>query len=643
MLLGKSVQIPPPFDSWSLSRSPLPPRSQLYSLEPIGIGTESVESLTGYTARLADAHSVSVGDLAGRVLSELSDSNGPVITAAARAWRVGGHGFHACSYAVNGVTDRAERWVHALEAATTRPDLRSLTLLPFCDILPGQMFRRHRAWCALCHDDWRASGQIVYEPLYWAIEVSSHCLVHARSLDCVCRHCARKLSPLGVFSRPGHCERCGNWLGMLADDGDRPSGEFATWSSTQVGGLLAMLPWVNPFTVRDSFRRSLNAYLEQITGGNVLALAQHIRCPRCILQNWLDGATVPRLENLLRTCRYLNIPASSLFDAAGPAPENIAAAKEALARAGSRDVSPSRHASEIRKALREALDEAVPRTLSEVARGLGYTKTERLYQADRTLCHKIAARYRRSGRSHWWRKPGAARICDAARLRQVLKQSLSSNMPTSVYELAATLGYANDGYVRRKYPELCREISEKIALAKRTRSDYVRSLLENALDEHPAPTLKDLSRRLGYSNSAVLRAHQPDLCDRLLARHRTHTLERRAALERMTLEALEETDVPSVRVLCKRLGITVWFMNEYFPAVRRMVAKRHRNCVAAETQRRHERLWRDVHHIAVELRNQGLYPSATRINERLPQGSCREWKALALAIRDAHKALRISK
>lgn len=216
-------------------------------------------------------------------------------------------------------------------------------------------------------------------------------------------------------------------------------------------------------------------------------------------------------------------------------------------------------------------------------------------------------------------------------------------MPTSAHQLAVTLGYANGGYVHRKYPELCREISEKIALAKQTRSDYVRSLLENALDEHPAPTLKDLSRRFGYSNSAVLRAHQPDLCDRLLARHRTHTLERRATLERMTIEALGETDVPSVRVLCKRLGITVWFMNKYFPAVRRMVAKRHRNCVAAETQRRHERLWRDVHHIVVELRNQGLYPSATRINERLPQGSCREWKALALAIRDAHKALRISK
>src|SRR5574341_819764 len=100
----------PPFESWILSRPPAPPRSRLYSLEPIGIGTAIVESLTGYTARLAEAHSVSVGDLVGRVLSDFSNPNAPIITAAAKASRVGGHGFRACSYGVNGVTDRAETW-----------------------------------------------------------------------------------------------------------------------------------------------------------------------------------------------------------------------------------------------------------------------------------------------------------------------------------------------------------------------------------------------------------------------------------------------------------------------------------------------------------------------------------------------------
>ena len=63
----------PPFESWSLSSPPVPPRSQLYSLQPIGVGTGMVESLTGYVGRLAEAHSVSVGDLVGRVLSDLAN------------------------------------------------------------------------------------------------------------------------------------------------------------------------------------------------------------------------------------------------------------------------------------------------------------------------------------------------------------------------------------------------------------------------------------------------------------------------------------------------------------------------------------------------------------------------------------------
>ena len=148
-----------------------------------------------------------------------------------------------------------------------------------------------------------------------------------------------------MFSRPGYCELCDGWLGASDTDSKqaRPgsaTAEEEVRSSTQGGGLLAMLPSVDPAAARESFRRSLVAYLDQVTGGNVLALAQHIRCSHSILQNWLDGARVPRLENLLRTCRFLNIPASSLFAPSGPTPAHIVAAKEAFALTGN---GPYRH------------------------------------------------------------------------------------------------------------------------------------------------------------------------------------------------------------------------------------------------------------------------------------------------------------
>src|ERR1700732_653474 len=45
----------PVFDSRDSTPPILPQRSRLYAVEPIGIGTPFVESLSGYVARLADA------------------------------------------------------------------------------------------------------------------------------------------------------------------------------------------------------------------------------------------------------------------------------------------------------------------------------------------------------------------------------------------------------------------------------------------------------------------------------------------------------------------------------------------------------------------------------------------------------------
>jgi len=636
------------FDSWSLSSPPLPPRSQLYALEPIGAGTALVESLSSYVARLAEAHSVSVGDLVGRVLSKVPTPQGAIVMRESKACHVGRHGFRVCSYAVNGVTDRVTKWVHALETATSRRDLRYLTLLPFRHVMPGHLFHRQRAWCSSCLEQWRANGQTVYEPLLWAIKVSSHCPAHERPLCHTCPRCGRTLNPLGVFCRPGYCERCGGWLGAPDADSSRPKpgspgGEDQTWSCRQVAGLLEMLSRVDPVGARESLRRSLIVYLGQVAGGNALALAEYIRCPRSILQHWLDGTAVPRLQNLLRTGRCLNVPASSFFASSGPTPMNIAAAKEAVAIRGNRAVSPYRPASEIRQALLTALDEVVPLSLSGVARRLGYTNTERLYQADRTLCHKIASRYRQSGRSHWWKKPGSTRICETARLKEILKQSLKSPEPTSVHQIAAQLGYSNDGYIQQKFPQLCTAIGKKIARTKQARPARMRQVLENALREHPAPTLVELSQRLGYSTSTVLRTHEPDLCNQLIVQHRTHVAKRRADLERQAMAAIEENPVPSVRNVCQRLGITLWFMNKYFPTVRRMIAEQHRRWVSAETAHRRGLLHREIHNIAAELRCRGVYPSVNRIVERLPKRLHREWEAITLAVREARKALGISK
>jgi len=56
---------------------PMAPRTRLYHLEPIGVGTPVVESLTGYVMRLAEAHCVSTSALVtGEVLPAMNPTTG---------------------------------------------------------------------------------------------------------------------------------------------------------------------------------------------------------------------------------------------------------------------------------------------------------------------------------------------------------------------------------------------------------------------------------------------------------------------------------------------------------------------------------------------------------------------------------------
>ena len=51
------------YPSWELLLPPLAPRSRLYQIEPLGIGTPATECFTSYLARLAQSHCLRVGNL----------------------------------------------------------------------------------------------------------------------------------------------------------------------------------------------------------------------------------------------------------------------------------------------------------------------------------------------------------------------------------------------------------------------------------------------------------------------------------------------------------------------------------------------------------------------------------------------------
>jgi hypothetical protein len=103
----------------------IPERSRLYSLNPIGTGTPQVESLTGYIARLAEAHVLSVGDMVGRDPLCIARAGLHRRTVLFQKKRPNGHAFHAAAYTINGISASAQKWVRVFERLTcVRCDIR---------------------------------------------------------------------------------------------------------------------------------------------------------------------------------------------------------------------------------------------------------------------------------------------------------------------------------------------------------------------------------------------------------------------------------------------------------------------------------------------------------------------------------------
>jgi hypothetical protein len=157
-----------------------------------------------------------------------------------------------------------------------------------------------------------------------------------------------------------------------------------------------------------------------------------------------------------------------------------------------------------------------------LSRRLGYQRYERLYQVDPVLCRRITARHRACTRTHWWKQPGAKRICEIDVIRSALEQSLAQDPPVSVRRIAMHLGYANGGLIQRKFPDLCHAIAQKLEDCKKRRFVALKQAVAAASLDDPPPTLHSLSRRLGFGNSSTLRSRFRDETDRVLAARVLH-------------------------------------------------------------------------------------------------------------------------
>lgn len=501
------------YQHWDAPALNIPARSRLYSLPPIGIGTAGVESLTGYVARLAEAHCVSPHTLlAKEILGIRSLKKKPL-----SLYRTSFLGFS--SNHMNGVGPTANLTVSSLEQLTLSSEIRYTTLLTWANILsPSQLLRRKRAWCALCYGEWQIKGQQIYEPLLWSFDAVSICPWHHEPLSEICPYCNTLLPHLASTSRPGYCSRCKRWLGTITNKATYGEGASTlpsleptvTISAVDlIGRLLTHAPSLESPPTHQGFIANLTKCIDGAADGSINSFSHSVGIWSGTIRRLLDGATKPRLEVLCQICMCLRISLLDLLSSADNG--DMLEKRRVILRLGTPMPEEQVPWNEVEGRLRAALQESPPPSLEEVARRMGYYQPRIRYNFPE-LCAQIVARYREQLKSS---HPHPLKV------RRVFRTALTEFPPPSLQSVLRRLGCKDTGYYYyHNYRELCLTVAERFKSYRNKpfNKDAERERLETALLEDPPPSFSEMARRLDHTRD-FLRRKFPDLSQAIVSRH----------------------------------------------------------------------------------------------------------------------------
>ena len=450
--------------------------SRLFSLEPIGICSPAVESMTSYIARLSEAHSVYprtpiTYEIAPLLKQPSLYQNGHIIYKYfASYWK------H--SSVLNGNSTQTSDMVQALEQLTGRHDLHFLTMLTWQYVFsPSKLLRRTRAWCPLCYQEWREKNQILYEPLLWSLEVINICHQHSLRLQMHCPNskCNQLQLPLSSCAQSGYCSHCNSWLGNLAQyEVKEPlvfvgeEWELQQWTVHAVSDLLSAAPVLSERPQREQILSTIDIYAEKLTMGQRKTLVSQLECNCSTVESWFYQDQTPKLSHLLHFCFRLGTSPIHLLHG------NIEEA--ALEKHTSVDKPKESYRNFDRERIRQILEailksEDASPSMKEVAQQLGYTPRQ-IYYRFPVLCRAISAKHRAcpmftmqvhviTGVTNTLAVKQYRRF-DSERVRQALEAVLqiSEGDPPSMCAVARSLGY-DQRPLRRHFPELCQAISKR--------------------------------------------------------------------------------------------------------------------------------------------------------------------------------------
>ena len=393
---------------WKPDKYHLPQRSRLNYLLPIGIETPFIESLTSYTTRLAESHSISISVLMTRELASLFNKhyiqNG--ITKGLSTLLNRGA-------ALNSKGELAQLLVDSLENLTLQLNLEVLTLLPLGDLLSSrELLHKTKAWCPYCYEEWKVSNKPIYEPLLWTLKDIKFCSRHYQPLQTLCPHCdhevprlqrSRKIPWLSSKSRIGYCPHCDHWLGSSINCNNTANTVFSEedlsrniWISLTLGELIACSGKSDILIQKVNIRAAIQKIIDITHQGNIAAFARAFKLPKNTVWMWCKGKSIPNLKYILNICYCLDISLLNFISLEEKAFQALKINPQKLSnKSRIKRVSPRNFDSrEIEFSLQTILNspQNPPPTMREVAKKLGFDRRT-ISDHYPELCKAISAKY----------------------------------------------------------------------------------------------------------------------------------------------------------------------------------------------------------------------------------------------------------
>lgn len=471
----------------SVIDSILSSRSALYSLEPIGVGTPYVESLSSYISRLAREHNM-------RITTFLKEVIGPNMEDGSNKDKQLLKGVVFRNYLMNGTGKMSMEYISTLEKLTGRTDIRHTTMLNWKGIISKNIVTENRRWCPLCLNSLKENNSIVYEPLIWLINDIATCDKHKITLQDQCPTCNKKSPFVSSNLILGHCPYCMEWLGNSRVVQNLDDDKFAMSNYKE---LLKEAPNQDSLPIKLNLSYKLSIIMEKLDFNSITKFADFLEIKQLRLNQWINNKSFPSPEGLLHIAKKLNVNIYELFSYED-FDEIIYSKKKTSSYNTKRNRYTCVPVVEMGVRLKEALIFEVPESLKKVCEKGGFSER---YAKNHfpELCDEIKSNYK----IHQMQCLEQKRDGIACILQEIIKQEVPKSLKENLDEYGVSIRMA-----QKYHPDLCKTIisryEEYIHNIKKERIDnYTEELEKIIIDLHNRdiyPSIAQINKEISNPN-----------------------------------------------------------------------------------------------------------------------------------------------